>query len=491
MNQLSQVKSSSFSVSVNNFIQIDEDNVDVEIAPAEVNQRPSSLVPGSSLLQKSIVINSPGKCNVTYTIPRGNNIQAVNIHIRINGLSINNSPFHVLVKTERLSESWKRIAIYGEEGSEPGKFCRPWGVALSRLPLKTDPKHKLIGDHMTHTIPIHSKPFYNWNCPSPNKNDYLLAVADRSNNRIQLLKLRVSSGQNVPNENIFNNGFMFNNSPEISVLHVFGGGPGTRPGQFDRPAGIAINVNIGQLVVADKDNHRVQVLFFMFTRYFDADFFLQVFDLAGNFQFKFGEKGSRAGQFCYPWDIAICPLTSLILVSDTRNRRIQLFTHLGQYLWHCGQPLDSPRGVAFLTPDRYIVSDFNKHRLLIVDRNDNRMSNGNAFNREDSVNSKYIGYGEGSAWGEFLRPQGLVASFANNQTSGKPLQVLCADSRNNRIAIWNSCNQHFEYINDDTSKGDSVGSSFDRPSGIAVADNLMAVVDFGNNRLQLFQKTLV
>lgn len=252
--------------------------------------------------------------------------------------------------------------------------------------------------------------------------------------------------------------------------------------------------------------------------------------MTGNFQFKFGEKGSRAGQFCYPWDIAICPQTSLILVSDTRNRRIQLFTHFGQYMWHCGQPLDSPRGVAFLSPDRYIVSDFNKHRILIIDKNDSPLgghsnnsnlsapNNNNIRGGDDHlINSKYIGFGEGSAWGEFLRPQGLVASFSGGNSNSnknfpptgggigggggaKCVQILCADSRNNRIAIWNSLNQNFEYINDDNSKCSSdntnsimssnsmASTSFDRPSGIALADNILAVVDFGNNRLQIFQK---
>ena len=52
---------------------------------------------------------------------------------------------------------------------------------------------------------------------------------------------------------------MMMNKVEISVLHVFGNGPGTRPGLFDRPAGITINSNLGQLIVADKDNHRIQV----------------------------------------------------------------------------------------------------------------------------------------------------------------------------------------------------------------------------------------
>lgn len=189
----------------------------------------------------------------------------------------------------------------------------------------------------------------------------------------------------------------------------------------------------------------------------------------------------------------------MILVSDTRNRRIQLFTHYGQYLWHCGQPLDSPRGVAFLTPERFLVSDFNKHRLLIIDRNESSLSaHSDSTNsvlmpqRADDLNSlRYIGFGEGSAWGEFLRPQGLVANISHNYIGTKPLamQILCADSRNNRISVWNSINQNFDYISEDTIKPDRFSPApFDRPSGIAMAGNIMAVVDFGYNRLQIFQR---
>src|SRR5690606_9321049 len=128
-----------------------------------------------------------------------------------------------------------------------------WGVAMVRLPIQKDPNHKPIGGDSTQTIPMQSKAFYNWNCNSANKKDYLLTVADRSNNRIQLLKLSVAdlSGSNTPNEGIFSNNFALNNNVDVSVLHTFGSGPGTRNGQFDRPAGIAINSNFGQIVVVD------------------------------------------------------------------------------------------------------------------------------------------------------------------------------------------------------------------------------------------------
>ena len=76
--------------------------------------------------------------------------------------------------------------------------------------------------------------------------------------------------------------------------------------------------------MTDKDNHRMQVSAF--------DFFCpcqslncptQVFTLDGDFILKFGEKGSGNGQFLYPWDVA-CNSKNQILVSDTRNHRLQV-----------------------------------------------------------------------------------------------------------------------------------------------------------------------
>ena len=222
-----------------------------------------------------------------------------------------------------------------------------------------------------------------------------------------------------------------------------------------------------------------------------------MFSLAGRYLFKFGEKGNRAGQFCYPWDIDCCVQTHQIVVSDTRNRRIQLFTPYGQYISHFALLLDSPRGVAFLPDKRLVVSDFNKHRILIFDKigsKDGSSSNGGgnggvggsnggplngmSIKMSDQVgygslgSPKIIGFGEGSQWGEFLRPQGIAVNGN---------QIFCADSRNNRICVYNMLTQTFEYLCD--------GLDLDRPSDLAVIDdNLLVVVDFGNNRLQIMQR---
>ena len=79
--------------------------------------------------------------------------------------------------------------------------------------------------------------------------------------------------------------------------------------------------------------------------------------LLGEFLLMFGEKGSGNGQFMYPWDVA-CNSKNQILVSDTRNHRLQLFSSNGEYLAKYGfdgqmwKHFDSPRGICFTQDDQ-------------------------------------------------------------------------------------------------------------------------------------------
>ena len=389
------------------------------------------------------------------------------------------------------------MLTFGSEGNSIGQFCRPWGVAIIRMPAEMSSRNRTDSVNSSgkpdilplvepHQLPIatahspklavdltvgapvqhsmgsngmkcsgqstHNSINSSNNCSSTNNstsngsanNEYLMAVADRSNNRVQVFKYDQNTNQ-------------------LSVLNVFGSGPGTRHGQFDRPAGLCFNASLGHIIVADKDNHRVQV-----------------FDFSGRYLFKFGDKGNRVGNFCYPWDVDACPVSHQIAVSDTRNRRVQLFTPYGQYVMHFSQPLDSPRGVGFLGEGRLVVSDFNKHRLLIFEKfsrehHPESSASSNSSHSSSPSNGqtpRSIGFGEGSGWGEFLRPQGLSVCGQF---------VFCSDSRNNRVCMYNLTTQVFEYLTDNE-------TGLDRPSGIASCDKIMACVDFGNNRVQIYHR---
>ena len=82
-------------------------------------------------------------------------------------------------------------------------------------------------------------------------------------------------------------------------------------------------------------------------------FSFQIFTIKGEFLQMFGDKGSKPGQFNYPWDVATNSRDQ-ILVSDTRNHRIQLFMAHGEFFlkygfkgqeWKC---FDLPHRVCFM-----------------------------------------------------------------------------------------------------------------------------------------------
>jgi DNA-binding beta-propeller fold protein YncE len=72
------------------------------------------------------------------------------------------------------------------------------------------------------------------------------------------------------------------------------GSEGSGAGQFNRPFGVAFD-SAGHIIVADADNHRVQVL-----RYSD-----------GSHVRTIGSKGSGNGQFKYPCSVAVSTLKNL------------------------------------------------------------------------------------------------------------------------------------------------------------------------------------
>ena len=84
------------------------------------------------------------------------------------------------------------------------------------------------------------------------------------------------------------------------------------------------------------------------------------------FKFKFGSSGNGPGQFNCPYDIAVSEKTGTIVVSDVRNRTIQLFDSNGSYLreiglgTHCTALSFTQAGhIIAVTPD-----DVNKVRLF-------------------------------------------------------------------------------------------------------------------------------
>ena len=96
--------------------------------------------------------------------------------------------------------------------------------------------------------------------------------------------------------------------------------------EFDVPCGITISPTTGLIYIADRLNHRVQVL--------NPDL---------TFSHTFGSKGTAEGQFDTPRNVAI-DRQGIVYVTDTFNHRIQIFTPDGQFLSQFGTKGSSPGG---------------------------------------------------------------------------------------------------------------------------------------------------
>ena len=100
------------------------------------------------------------------------------------------------------------------------------------------------------------------------------------------------------------------------------GTDGFGPGQFDSPAGVAVD-RAGNVYVADSRNNRVQK-----------------FSSTGGF---IRQWGSGDGLLRCPTDVALDPQGN-VYVTDTLNRRVQKFSSTGAFLGKWGSPDRSPRG---------------------------------------------------------------------------------------------------------------------------------------------------
>lgn len=250
-----------------------------------------------------------------------------------------------------------------------------------------------------------------------------IIIGDRSNHRIQ----------------VFDSNGVFS--------HAFGS-EGSRPGQFNRPAGVAVTKD-GDIVVADKDNHRIQK-----------------FQLNGKLMHHFGSRGSNDDQMVYPYDVAVHQEDGRIVVTDTGNHRILIFTPDGSLLgkfgykgYLCGH-FDSPRGVAITNKGEIAVSDFNMHHLLVIE--------------PSGTQARILG-SHGSGDGQFTRPQGIANHLGN---------FVVADTKNNRIVVIKSSGQFVAKFG----SGGKARGQFDRPTSVTVLpDGRVAVLDFGNSRVQILE----
>jgi sugar lactone lactonase YvrE len=226
------------------------------------------------------------------------------------------------------------------------------------------------------------------------------------------------------------------------------GAPGTGNGEFNEPSGMAVAPN-GDLYVADRGNHRIQV-----------------FSSTGTFITAWGDSGAGNGQFDAPQDVAI-DANGDVYVADDDNHRIQVFTSTGTYLRQWGGfgisdgQFKGPRGIAVDDSFHVFVSE----NGLPNKRVQKFTSTGTFLAKWGSL---------GTANGQFQSPRGV--SIDEDGT------VLVVDAVSNRV-------QRFTTMGTFVDTWGSAGSGdgeFNFPTGIACGPGLVYVSDPNNHRFQAF-----
>jgi len=132
------------------------------------------------------------------------------------------------------------------------------------------------------------------------------------------------------------------------------GDTGLEEGEFSEPSGVCVNPKNGDILVADANNHRVQV-----------------FNKDGKFLMRIGTTGKQDGSLAYPNRIAVCPRTGNIVITERNpTHQVQVFTAQGVFLRKFGSMvLKNPRGLAVDRRGNVIVAECKVHNVVVFNQN--------------------------------------------------------------------------------------------------------------------------
>ena len=294
------------------------------------------------------------------------------LHIRVEGKHISNSPFTVPV----LPNLTAPTIINGLQW--------PWGIAIS------EGEEIIVAEKDGHLISVirndgEKKSFGGkgsgpgqFNSPTGVTIDAKgnILVSDHLNHRIQQF------------------------SPNCKFLQSVGTG-GSGDLQFARPVGIAVHPRTHKVYVADSWNHRIQVL--------NSDL---------TYSNSFGKEGSSEGEFNQPYDVSFDSL-GRVYVADYSNHRIQVFSADGQFLQQFGKKgkdageINHPTTIGIDHNDIVYVNEWENNRISI-------------FTNKGEFIKAFGAKGKGPA--QFYGPQG----FAMDKNGC----IYVGDTYNDRLQIF-------------------------------------------------------
>ena len=308
------------------------------------------------------------------------NVELINL-VKAKGIGNVKTIFNETKAQPARTKCFRPLLSFGERGESVGKLNTPWGVAVNdRDEIAVielwNSRVSVFSSDGTHLRSFGSNGSDNGELSYPrgiafDKHGNII-VADEGNHRIQ-----VFSG---------NGKFLSTFGKEGSLDH-----------QLKSPHGLSITRH-GDIVVADRGDKFIKIFsssgeclhtfggkdslvgpwhciqqgeYFIVSDFEDHS--IKMFDLEGNFAFKFGMKGNKDEEFNHPALLSVNK-EGLLMVSGYGNHRVQVFDLSGKFVTKFGSQgsgageFQAPVATASLGDGRVVVSDSHNYRIQVFDQ---------------------------------------------------------------------------------------------------------------------------
>ncbi|WML46055.1 6-bladed beta-propeller [Neobacillus sp. PS3-40] len=172
---------------------------------------------------------------------------------------------------------------------------------------------------------------------------------------------------------------------------------------------------------------------------------VQVFDTAGSPVFMFGKEGDGKGQFKFPYGIT-GDKEGNVYVADLYNGKISIFTAKGKFIKYFDDKnklLKSPAGIRIYNEKLY-VTDVQQHKVYVLKLN----------------GEKLLEISSGADKNDFLKAPNAITIDKKND------DIFVSDSGNQRILAFDKNGKYLRAING--SKDGKGSSIFVNPRGIGI-----------------------
>ncbi|KAI6658872.1 Serine/threonine-protein kinase PknD [Oopsacas minuta] len=255
------------------------------------------------------------------------------------------------------------------------------------------------------------------------------------------------------------------------------------PGELNRPRGIAIHYQTGNIYIADCYNNCVQVFssngdyLFMFSEKMNNPIGICIsqnkvfvtqynghcinkYELEGKLIKSVGSYGDGEAQFSFPYGLDVSDRNSNVYVCDFYNNRVQILTQ--ELKFHSMLGID-----LFRYPRDVKVT---RDRVLVLDRNDPCMF---VFNSDHVLTNRLITKGDGKQTNNPIRFD-----------IDRDYNIIMSDNNNHCVYMFN---EEGEQIHKFGKEGQGIGE-FDCPYGIALDNtgHIIVVCEKKTNCLQFF-----